>query len=104
MRATVILIASLLATPAAAQSRTAPPFEPSLRAAAALELASRANRAPLPEAPRTVVVKARRSRGPGYAFLVAGAAVAVAGLVADEDVLLVGGVIVAGYGLYLNVR
>lgn len=46
----------------------------------------------------------RVRRDPGTVFLIVGGAVAVAGIVTDEGLLVVGGVVLAGYGLYLNLR
>jgi hypothetical protein len=45
-----------------------------------------------------------RNRAPGTVFMLVGGAVAVAGLLADESLLVIGGIVVAGYGLYLYLR
>jgi hypothetical protein len=104
MRCTIALVALLAAAPAAAQSPLPRDFDAELRATAQLELAGRAAHRATARATPVAALAAPRSRGPGYALLVAGGAVAVAGLLAEEDLLVVGGVVVAGYGLYLNLR
>jgi hypothetical protein len=45
-----------------------------------------------------------RPRAPGTVLMIVGGAVAGAGILADESLLIVGGVVVAGYGLYLYLR
>ena len=42
-----------------------------------------------------------RRRAPGTVLMIVGGAVAVAGLVADESLLVLGGVAVGAYGLFL---
>jgi hypothetical protein len=101
--AAALLVVALGGQPAAAE---APAYERSLVAAA--ELAQRAAPAPrlaaAPDAAALAVQRRRADRGPGTVFLIVGGAVAVAGILADEGLLVVGGVAVAGYGLYLNLR
>jgi hypothetical protein len=48
--------------------------------------------------------RASRPRAPGTVLMIVGGAVAGAGILADESLLIVGGVAVAGYGLYLYLR
>ena len=55
--------------------------------------------------PEDVLVgRAARPRAPGTVLMIVGGAVAIAGLVADESLLVVGGVVVGAYGLYLYLR
>jgi hypothetical protein len=105
------LVAILALLACAAAPRTAaqtPSYDESLRALAAIELAGRtpAVQAHTPAPPADLFEQRRRRarRAPGTVFLIVGGAVAVAGILADEDILIIGGVVVAGYGLYLNVR
>lgn len=51
--------------------------------------------------PDLLVGSAVRRRAPGTVLMIVGGAVAVAGLLADESLLVVGGVVVGAYGLYL---
>ncbi|HEX9705420.1 MAG TPA: hypothetical protein VGA20_09255 [Gemmatimonadales bacterium] len=99
--ALTLLLALAGVGPTAAQ---VPAYERSLRASAELtQLATQ----PVQPAAHVVDVIAQRRRArrdPGTVFLIVGGAVAVAGLLADEGLLVVGGVVVAGYGLYLNLR
>ena len=105
MRLAAVLLlpafAAVLSRPAAAQT---PSHHDGIRAFAALELAGRA---PEPRAERRAVpheLLAQRRSQPGTVYLIVGGAVAVAGILVEEDILIIGGVVVAGYGLYLNVR
>ena len=54
--------------------------------------------------PVDLLVQQRRSRAPGTVFMIVGGAVALVGLFAEESLLVIGGVAVAGYGLYLYMR
>jgi hypothetical protein len=45
-----------------------------------------------------------RRRAPGTVLMIVGGAVAGAGILTDESLLIVGGVVVAGYGLYIYLR
>lgn len=107
MRILAVLALLACAAPPRVAAQT-PSFDESLRAFAALELAGRtpAVRAD-PPAPAADLFEQRRRRArraPGTVFLIVGGAVAVAGILAEEDILIIGGVGLAGYGLYLNVR
>lgn len=114
MRSPLPFVACLLAFPAAAAAQY-PQFESSIHAAAALDIAAGTARAPAPAldavlvplaSPVAPLVQARaaRNRAPGVLLMIVGGAVAAAGLVTDESVLVVGGVGLAGYGLYLYLR
>lgn len=45
-----------------------------------------------------------RRRAPGTVLMIVGGAIAGAGIITDESLLIVGGVVVAGYGLYIYLR
>ena len=50
------------------------------------------------------LVTAVRRRAPGTVLMIVGGAIAGAGIITDESLLIVGGVVVAGYGLYIYLR
>lgn len=60
--------------------------------------------APVVRRHATDLLAQRRARAHdrGTVFMIVGGAVAVVGILADEGLLIVGGVVVAGYGLYLH--
>lgn len=86
-----------------AQAPGTRPFEGSMRAAAAIDRIAAQTRTPPCHSP-AVMPKTGARRSPGMPLLIAGGAVALAGLLVDEDLLVIGGVVVAGYGLYLHMR
>ena len=54
-----------------------------------------------PEPLTSGLVTAVRRRAPGTVLMIVGGAIAGAGILTDESLLIVGGVVVAGYGLYI---
>ena len=108
---TLPLAALLLSlAPAIAGAQTPPPqYASAIQASVALQLAATrgtplASPAPTPGADVLIPSRIRRHAAPGTVFMIVGGAVAVAGILADEGILIVGGVAVAGYGLYLYLR
>lgn len=99
----VLLLGFAAATAARAQAPTVRPDFPSF---APPELHPGTLAPAAPSAWEEDAAQQRRARRgqPGTVFLIVGGAIAVAGIVADEGILIVGGVVVAGYGLYLNLR
>jgi len=86
-----------------------PQLEPTLRAAAALQLAARRGtpaRPPRPSAAAAdfAALATRHQRSTGRTLMIVGGAVVVAGILAGGDggtFLVVGGVVTAGYGFLL---
>jgi hypothetical protein len=108
MRVAALLVALLLVTPNLTTAQTAaPPFEPSLRASAALELAARRARTPgmaLRVADDVLAPLRRGKQGEGETLMIIGGAAVLVGAIAGGgggEVLIVGGLVCAGYGLYL---
>ncbi|HXF95400.1 MAG TPA: hypothetical protein VNI61_04795 [Gemmatimonadales bacterium] len=101
--AVLVAVLGVLATvPAAAQT---PAYDRSLRSFTAPDLPARTPALSAAPAGSDLLLQRRRGRrSAGTVFLIVGGAVAVAGIIADEGLLVVGGVVVAGYGLYLNLR
>lgn len=94
----LVAVSLAVSSPLAGQARARDwaSYEPSLAATgyeARFAAETRTLRLPL--------TTAVRSRAPGTVFMIVGGAVAVAGLIADESLLVVGGVVVGAYGLYL---
>lgn len=106
VRTLVVLFLLLLPSATAAQTTT-PPFEPSLRASAALDLAARRARLPATalQVAADVVAPRRRGReGEGETLMILGGAAVVVGAIAGGGggtVLILGGLVCAGYGFYL---
>jgi hypothetical protein len=108
MRVSALVVPFLLLAPsrAAAQTVTSP-FESSLRASAALELAGRRARAPGPTlkvADDVVAPRRRGQQGQGVTLMILGGAAVVVGAIAGGGggtVLILGGLACAGYGFYL---
>jgi len=108
MRVVALVVPLLLVTPHLAAAQTpAAPFEPSLRASVALELASRRARAPgtaLKVADDVLAPLRRGKQGEGETLMIIGGAAVLVGAIAGGgggEVLIVGGLVCAGYGLYL---
>lgn len=97
----------LVAVSRAAAQTAAPPFEPALRASAALELATRRARAPdaaLKVADDVVALRRRGNQSEGVTLMILGGAAVVVGAMAGGGggtVLVIGGLVCAGYGVYL---
>ena len=53
---------------------------------------------------RDLLTQRGRRRAPGTVLMIVGGAIAGAGILTDESLLIVGGVVVAGYGLYIYLR
>jgi predicted phage tail protein len=108
MRVSTLVVAFLLlaASHAAAQTAT-PPFEVSLRASAALELAAQralAHRTAFKVADDVVAPRRRGKHEEGVTLMILGGAAVVVGAIAGGGggtVLIVGGLVCAGYGVYL---
>jgi predicted phage tail protein len=108
MRVRALVVPFLLLAPSLAAAQAAPPpFELSLRASAALELAARRARAPaaaLKLADDAIAPRRRGKQGEGVTLMILGGAAVVVGAIAGGGggtVLLVGGLVCAGYGVYL---
>ncbi len=108
MRVSTLVVAFLLlaASHAAAQTATSP-FEVSLRASAALELAAQralAHRTVFKVADDVVAPRRRGKHDEGVTLMILGGAAVVVGAIAGGGggtVLIVGGLVCAGYGVYL---
>jgi predicted phage tail protein len=108
MRVSALVVPFLLLAPSVAAAQTAaPPFELSLRASAALELAARRARAPgtaLKVADDVFAPRRRSKQSEGATLMILGGAAVVVGAIAGGGggtVLIVGGLVCAGYGVYL---
>lgn len=103
-----VLLALVCGSPAPAQSPAGGPRLPTPWASVDAHLPPAA--LPWAEAvtPRLgealVAQRASRRRAPGTVLMIVGGAVAGAGIITDESLLIVGGAVVAGYGLYLYLR
>lgn len=95
----------LVAVSLAAAQTAAPPFELALRASAALELATRRARdAALKVADDVVALRRRGNQSEGVTLMILGGAAVVVGAMAGGGggtVLVIGGLVCAGYGVYL---
>jgi hypothetical protein len=107
MRVVALVAPFLLMAANLAAQTAAPPFEPSLRASVALELAARRARAPglaLRVADDVLAPLRRSKQGEGETLMIIGGAAVLVGAIAGGgggEVLIVGGLVCAGYGLYL---
>jgi hypothetical protein len=106
--ALVVPFPFLLLAPSRAAAQTVTlPFESSLRASAALELAGRRARAPGPTltvADDVVAPRRRGQQGQGVTLMILGGAAVVVAAIAGGGggtVLILGGLACAGYGFYL---
>ena len=115
MRITPILLAAVLASPmlARAQSTTAQPanvYQPSMPAVIAVQPAAVTPAlllAPSREEARVVSSREFSSRAPGGALMIMGSAALLAGLLTDgsgSTALIIGGIGVGAYGVYLYTR
>lgn len=108
MRVMAFVVPFLFVVPTRAVAQTAaPPFEPSLRASVALELAARRARVPgtaLKVADDVVAPLRSSKHDKGVTLMIIGGAAVVVGAIAGGgggEVLIGGGLVCAGYGLYL---
>ena len=99
----VVLLGLAVTAPAAAQDPTAGPRLPPAWASSEPELAAPQGRMAQAADSRDLhlATVAVRRRAPGSVLMIVGCAVAVAGLLTDESLLVVGGVVVGAYGLFL---
>ena len=108
MRVMAVIIPVLLVVPTAVVAQiAAPPFESSLRASVALELAARRARAPgtaLRVANDVVAPLRSRKHDEGVTLMIVGGAAVLVGAIAGGgggEVLIGAGLVCAGYGVYL---
>jgi predicted phage tail protein len=103
---TLVVLFLLLARLAAAQTAT-PPFEVSLRASVALELAAQraaGHRTAFTVADDVLAPRRRGKQDEGVTLMILGGAAVLVGALAGGGggtVLIVGGLVCAGYGVYL---